>query len=380
MGEGHEEAYGSVIRDVDGLRDRFGEVMRQSKANLGGASGPTARAQGGGEGDNVPESKGGGRLNGMGRGWGWGWNGEASGVTWCVAASLVLSIGIAHLSRIMRDLVAMWCLVVPNAALQDGRTNVWGYSVPCSIVVFSVHFVTWHAGCLVFEVLDRLHLCQRYKITRGEGVSYVELVPRVLANEFLILLPTMLLAQAAGVMFVGTPRHGPLRVLVDAVGVGYAHDLVFYVAHRYALHSRWGYRWFRHDLHHRTKAECAASSMYMAPADFVLEIIMPYAAWPLLVSRLDLTSNCLLVTLGGLGALYEHSGYDFAPRLQSTRMHASHHASGMVAFSEGVGSPGLMDRIMRTSWSSQPTKKVVAAKTAPDVRGDQGSSPRGREL
>ena len=353
-----------------GLRERLGEAMAQSKRAGRGAASKAEVAS-----EHVPEGKGGeSSTRGAGEG--------MAVVLWCVATALVFSVGVSHALRILADLRSVWDFLMPNGGLRDGRADVCGRSVPYSVVVFAVHFVTWHSGCLVFEALDRMRLCQRFKITRGDRASYMDLAPRVLANQFLILLPVMVMAQAAGLMFVGTPRHGPLRVLVDAVGVGYAHDLVFYVTHRYALHSRWGYRWFRHDLHHRTKAECAASSMYMAPGDFVLEIIMPYAAWPLLVSRLDLLSNCLLVTLGGLGALYEHSGYDFLPRLQSTRMHAAHHASGMVAFSEGVGSPGLMDRIMRTSWSQHVSGKRAAAeaKSRTDARSERASSPRAREL
>jgi hypothetical protein len=76
-----------------------------------------------------------------------------------------------------------------------------------------------------------------------------------------------------------------------------------------------------------------------------------------------------VASLGAIGGLYEHSGYDFAAGIRqslaagtssllrlipqsliSSHAHGEHHRRSRVSFSDGFGSPGLCDALFRTRW------------------------------
>jgi len=60
-----------------------------------------------------------------------------------------------------------------------------------------------------------------------------------------------------------------------------------------------------------------------------------------------------VVAVGGWLSLDEHSGGQGAPGVDGldTRKHAAHHRALGTAYAEGVGSPGLSDRVAGTSWA-----------------------------
>ena len=125
------------------------------------------------------------------------------------------------------------------------------------------------------------------------------------------------------------------------------------VLHRPSSPSRssWGYkRW--HALHHKTRASVAASSLYMTPVDFLLEIMLPFLGWFLVVRTEHVATLAIVVGLGGWFAMYEHSGYNFFPGFAplDTSLHAAHHTKSGVAYSQGLGSPGVMDWLGGTGW------------------------------
>lgn len=62
----------------------------------------------------------------------------------------------------------------------------------------------------------------------------------------------------------------------------------------------------------------------------------------------------LLLALGALGGLYEHSGYNFWPFVWSldTRIHGLHHVYYSCSFADGVGAPALLDSALRTACGS----------------------------
>jgi len=105
-----------------------------------------------------------------------------------------------------------------------------------------------------------------------------------------------------------------------------------------------------HKRHHQSTGGCAASSLYMSPIDFVVEIVLPYGCFLALV-RTHVVFDVLLASIGSLFAMYEHSGYCFSTlHAIDSRMHLSHHSGRYVgSLSEGVGSPGFMDLIFSTN-------------------------------
>jgi sterol desaturase/sphingolipid hydroxylase (fatty acid hydroxylase superfamily) len=179
-----------------------------------------------------------------------------------------------------------------------------------------------------------------------------------LFNQFFVMLPAMALAGWTGLAF------GPVRVPwflfpVHAYLLGAVHDTVFYFGHR-ALHLPWLFRF--HALHHRSSGAVAASSLYMSPLDFVVEILLPYGAFLCLVAT-DLRFDVALAAGGSLLAMYEHSGYCFTTALAAldSRPHLSHHVGRLNgSFSEGVGSPGYMDRLFGTQLRDATRVPAVA--------------------
>jgi hypothetical protein len=109
----------------------------------------------------------------------------------------------------------------------------------------------------------------------------------------------------------------------------------------------------------------------MTVPDFFLTICCPYLIPLILIGggTANLGFQLLVASLGAVGGLYEHSGYDFARALAapsrsrwasllhriqasliSSHAHGEHHRRSRVSFSDGFGSPGLCDTIFRTRW------------------------------
>lgn len=243
--------------------------------------------------------------------------------------------------------------------------------MPLSVLTFAVMMAAYHGAGLVFELCDRRGWLASAKVRKRDRLTYLQLLPRVLANQVLILLPAMVAAQLLGLAFVGPAHLAWWRFLINLPLLALGHDVVQYLSHRFVLHRPGLMRPLGHAVHHSTGAAKAVSACYMSGADFFLEITLPYLAPLILVGGggADVTFQCLVAALGALGGLYEHSGYDFAalpafvrwraraPRLGAavtalitSKAHGEHHRRADVSFSDGFDSPGLCDTLLRTRW------------------------------
>ncbi len=241
--------------------------------------------------------------------------------------------------------------------------------VPLSIVVWAGHMIVFHAIGFGFEWCDRTRALGRFKVRRRDRLSYVQFLPRVLFNQVFVLLPAMWLLQVLGLAFVGAAKIGLGFAILSLALIAIGHDIVQYATHRFILHSR---RFRRlHALHHSTGASKSISACYMGATDFFLTIVCPYLV-PLVAiggGTADPRFQLLAASLGAIGGLYEHSGYDFAEGLKrgapsrwkalvsllpasliSSHAHGEHHRRACVSFSDGFGSPGLCDALFRTRW------------------------------
>ena len=247
-----------------------------------------------------------------------------------------------------------------------GALPAW---LPLSAFVFAVQMLVYHGVGLWFEWCDRTGRLSDFKTRPVERMSYFTLMPRVLANQFLILLPSMLAVQYLGLAFVGAPHLAWWHFLAAMAFMGVGHDIVQYVSHRVLLHRPTLMRKLGHSVHHTTSASRGISACYMSAADFFLEIVLPYLI-PLVIVRAgaDVGFHCLVAGLGAIGGLYEHAGYDFSlthsarrggpegPLLRcagwprTSKAHAEHHRRGVVSFSDGFGSPGICDAVFATRW------------------------------
>jgi sterol desaturase/sphingolipid hydroxylase (fatty acid hydroxylase superfamily) len=241
--------------------------------------------------------------------------------------------------------------------------------LPLSILAFIGQMVFYHGVALAFEWCDRAGRLRAFKVRAADRLSYRELMPRVLANQFFVMLPAMALVQYAGLAFVGAPHIGAWHFLIALVLMGVGHDVVQYVSHRFLLHRPGLIRKLGHSVHHSTNASRSISACYMSAPDFFLEIVLPYLIPLILVGAgADIGFQLVVAGFGAFGGLYEHSGYDFSVRLPrrvagfkgrlidalaavlTSKAHAEHHRRSNVSFSDGFGSPGLCDTAFSTRW------------------------------
>jgi len=243
-------------------------------------------------------------------------------------------------------------------------------SLPLPVLVWAAMMAVYHTAGLLFEWADRTKVLAPFKVREAEELSYRALLPRVLFNQTFVLLPAMIALQWLGLAFTGAPHIGPWHFLAALMLMGVGHDFVQYAFHRFLLHRPGLYRKLGHSVHHATGAARAISACYMSPADFFLEIVLPYLVPLALVGAgADVSFHLTAASLGALGGLYEHSGYDFAARLRqddkpgarsrlnaflaqliSSKAHGEHHRRGNVSFSDGFGSPGICDTVFKTRW------------------------------
>jgi sterol desaturase/sphingolipid hydroxylase (fatty acid hydroxylase superfamily) len=243
-----------------------------------------------------------------------------------------------------------------------------------SVLTWAAAMIVFHGLGLGFEWCDRRGTLQRFKRRRARRRHYVDVLPRVLFNQCFILLPSMVLCQMLGLAFVGAPHLSVSQFLVGFVLMGVGHDVVQYVGHRWVLHGR-QFSWLGHRLHHAIDTDLSIGACYMSAGDFFLNIVLPYLL-PLIAigGGSDVLFQVLVLCLGMVGGLYEHSGYDFSimsetpaaglpsrlgrllqrlpAALVSSHAHGEHHRLGNVSFSDGFGSPGLCDAILGTRWNA----------------------------
>jgi sterol desaturase/sphingolipid hydroxylase (fatty acid hydroxylase superfamily) len=243
--------------------------------------------------------------------------------------------------------------------------------LPLSVLTFLTMTAIFHGVGHVFEWCDRSGFLKSAKVRNVDRMTYRQLLPRVLGNEFLILLPAMVLLQWSGLAYSGASHLSLWRFVLNLVLLAIGHDIVQYTTHRYILHRPGLIRKLGHAVHHSTGASKAISALYMSKADFFLEIVLPYLLPLVLVGGGggDILFHLVVVIGGAFGGLYEHSGYDFAVPLRSSRFykalprlgailagvvssqaHGEHHRRSNVSFSDGFGSPGICDTVFATRW------------------------------
>jgi sterol desaturase/sphingolipid hydroxylase (fatty acid hydroxylase superfamily) len=249
-------------------------------------------------------------------------------------------------------------------------------AVPLSVLAWLVHMLAFHGVGLAFEWCDRTGRLARFKTRNLDRMSYRRLLPRVLLNQTVIMLPAMLATQYFGLAFVGASHHSFVAIVLSLVGLSVGHDIVQYVSHR-LLHHPALMQPLGHSLHHTTGASKAISACYQSGADFFLEIVLPYLL-PLIAiggGGSDVLFQLAVPCLGAFGGLYEHSGYDFGvafrdpqaagwrrrlnailDHVTSSIAHGNHHTRGNVSFSDGFGSPGFCDTIFGTRWDLVPER------------------------
>ena len=210
--------------------------------------------------------------------------------------------------------------------------------------------VVYHGVALGFEALDATGRLARFRTRPPERRGYLALLPLVLVNQCLVLLPCMVALEWAGLAYVGVPQLQPWWFAAALLLMAVGHDVVQYAGH-VPQHRLSRLRFLGHRIHHSTVASRAVSACYMSPPDFVFQILLPYLVPLVLIGGggADMLFHVVTVCFGAIGGLYEHSGYDFSTSLRgrfgralapfaSSHAHAQHHRHSDVSFSDGFGS------------------------------------------
>lgn len=237
--------------------------------------------------------------------------------------------------------------------------GVWGLfrkkikmsSLNFYLVVWWSHMMSFHLVATIFHLVDSRRWCRQYKFAERDPLTYFQMLPIILRNQVFVFLPALcFLWYQDWVTLERAPtwKALALSVVYTSVGFSLVHDVVFYVGHR-LMHTKWGFAWSGHALHHDTKGTVAASALYMGCLDFVVEILLPFSAWFLITRHAYLETLLFVVVVGAWGAMYEHSGFDFGLPGYDPRPHAYHHTHYKLGFSEGIGSLGIMDWMFQTS-------------------------------
>jgi sterol desaturase/sphingolipid hydroxylase (fatty acid hydroxylase superfamily) len=249
-------------------------------------------------------------------------------------------------------------------------SSILPWWLPLSVLTWLVMMAVYHAAGLSFEWADQTKILTSFKVRDADRFGYAALLPRVLSNQIFVLLPAMVALQYAGLAFTGAPHMSAWHFLAGLALIGVGHDIVQYAFHRFLLHRPSLFRKLGHSVHHSTGATKAISACYMSAADFFLEIVLPYLVPLVLIGAgADIAFQLIAASLGAIGGLYEHSGYDFAvplirqdrsrpqpwplgvlAKLITSKAHGEHHRRGNVSYSDGFGSPGICDTFFKTRW------------------------------
>ena len=224
-----------------------------------------------------------------------------------------------------------------------------------------VHMVAWHATCGLFALCDARGWFLRYKLIRRDRVSYASVMPLVLFNQCVILLPCILAVAHLGLGLRGVAQYAWWCVALHIWLFGYAHDALFYAGHA-IMHTRLGYKLFSHRVHHLSNGATAAASMYMAPQDFVFEIVVPTLVFFMFYDTSWHFDMCIAI-VGSAAPSFEHSGYYVPLPWNSfdTRPHISHHQKRPHgSFSEGIFSSSMCDWLFGTAISEKERKDLTA--------------------
>ena len=125
-------------------------------------------------------------------------------------------------------------------------------NAPLFLTVWVAQMIAYHGIGLWFLWLDRTGRFARFKTRPVESRPYLEILPRVLANQVFILLPAMGLMQALGLAYFGEEHIGLGMAILSLVGLSVGHDVVQYAFHRFIMHRADLMNRLGHAVHHST--------------------------------------------------------------------------------------------------------------------------------
>ena len=200
----------------------------------------------------------------------------------------------------------------------------------------------------------------KYKINRGgDSLSYFDILPNVLLNQFGIMLPLILLHPYLGLeRGLRTDRASlptPGRFLLDFIGLSLCYEVVFYFGHLFLHHPAVYRTW--HKKHHTTFGSVGISGQYSTSLDFFLMTVCPGFLGIYLLD-VHLASFLPWLSLGSLNSILSHGGYAF-PGFPVPRDHHLHHTQFHWNFGTGP-----LDWLIGTDFDSGKPGYWTGSRTA----------------
>eukprot|EP00871_Galdieria_phlegrea_P000423 jgi/Galph1/1381/GphlegSOOS_G73.1 len=223
--------------------------------------------------------------------------------------------------------------------------------------------VLWNILCFISHSL--CFLCDTGPL---QNPAKVQLLPRVLFNQVVFYLPSCVLGEKLGLVFRQADEKTIFslwKLPIYMTLFSFYHEIVFYSAHRWLLHSKWGFNLLGHNIHHTTKGSVAISQHYMSVIDYFLEIVISILV-PLALIRGNAWFDCLILVEDAILGTYDHSGYDFFLgnlKRYSPAYHSMHHLRSSCSYGDGVGSLALLDNLFRTGYQHFGYKSFPKLKT-----------------
>lgn len=213
-----------------------------------------------------------------------------------------------------------------------------------AVGIFVVFICVWHGYGLLLHVLDTVRhpALERYKLHRRDTLTYRQMLPVVLRNQLVVLLPTLVTSAVIGVraLHVASPLPPSTPYILMQQALLYVvYEVLTYFGHR-VLHLPAFYRF--HKMHHSTFCSVGISAQYASPLDFFLMLAGPWGAGFVLCGTHP-AAACLFVLIGAVNSVQSHSGYRF-PFMLPPDGHEAHHARSNVNF----GTPSFCDWLLGT--------------------------------
>jgi len=234
---------------------------------------------------------------------------------------------------------------------------VWSkrFDLPLSVTCFFIYFIVFHIACAFFGIADYWKLLRKYKLHESDEKTYLQLLPRVVFNQLAFYLTSCYIGEKMGWIFRTPSKDNTFQLWKLPIYLtlySFYHEIIFYSAHRWLLHSKWGFDLLGHNVHHTTKGSVGISQHYMSVIDYYLEIVFSILI-PLALIRTNAYFDLLVMVEDAILGSYDHSGYDFFLgnlKRYSPAYHSMHHLRSSCSYGDGVGSLALLDKLFRTSY------------------------------
>ena len=237
-------------------------------------------------------------------------------------------------------------ILVKMVNIQEPQRSLF---VGISVFVFTM--LPWHFYGFLQNYMDSRPEAAwgKYKVHRRDKLSYKDMLPTVLFNQFVYFLPVTLVSGFLG-RGLRLQESPPLvsELFLHTVSLYLIYEIIFYFAHR-VLHLPTFYEKF-HKLHHQTFGSVGISGQYATGLDFALMQWIPGLCGAVLLDS-HVASVWFFTMIGSFNSIHSHGGYNF-PGFPNPHEHGEHHSKIHLCYGTGP-----LDALLHTGLNSTKESK-----------------------